>query len=114
MTIVTAHHRTGRRLREGAATRRLAVWRYGVYWSSAIAGRCAGQPRRSVGAQLLLGLHTAWQDGEVRPTSEPKAKAPRGHRRPMGRRASTLNRIAQAIDSLYQHMNDPLCRYRKN
>jgi hypothetical protein len=26
MTIVTAHHRTGQRLREGAGTRRLAVW----------------------------------------------------------------------------------------
>jgi hypothetical protein len=32
--------------------------------------------------QFLSGLHTAWQDGEVRPTSKPKEKAPRGRRRP--------------------------------
>jgi hypothetical protein len=32
--------------------------------------------------QFLAGLHTAWQDGEVRPTSQPKPKAPRGRRRP--------------------------------
>jgi hypothetical protein len=32
--------------------------------------------------QFLVGLRTAWQDGEVRPTSKPKPKAPRGRRRP--------------------------------
>ena len=32
--------------------------------------------------QFLVGLRTAWQDGEVRPTSQPKPKAPRGRRRP--------------------------------
>ena len=32
--------------------------------------------------QFLSGLRTAWQDGEVRPTNKPKAKAPRGRRRP--------------------------------
>ena len=33
-------------------------------------------------AQFLTSLRTAWQDGEVRPTSLPKAKAKRGRRRP--------------------------------
>ena len=32
--------------------------------------------------QFLLGLRTAWQEGEVRPTSRPKEKAKRGRRRP--------------------------------
>ena len=32
--------------------------------------------------QFLSGLRTAWQEGEVRPTNKPKAKAPRGRRRP--------------------------------
>jgi hypothetical protein len=32
--------------------------------------------------QFLYGLRTAWQDGEVRPTSQPKQKARRGRRRP--------------------------------
>jgi hypothetical protein len=32
--------------------------------------------------QFFAGLRTAWQDGEVRPTSQPKPKAPRGRRRP--------------------------------
>ncbi|MEA3149589.1 MAG: hypothetical protein QOD56_528 [Gammaproteobacteria bacterium] len=32
--------------------------------------------------QFLTGLRTAWQGGEVRPTSQPKPKAPRGRRRP--------------------------------
>lgn len=32
--------------------------------------------------QFLAGLRTAWREGEVRPTSKPKAKAPRGRRRP--------------------------------
>ena len=31
---------------------------------------------------FVLGLRTAWQDGEVRPTSKPKPKAKRGRRRP--------------------------------
>jgi hypothetical protein len=31
---------------------------------------------------FLAGLRTAWQDGEVRPTSRPKPKAKRGRRRP--------------------------------
>jgi hypothetical protein len=33
-------------------------------------------------AQFLSGLRTAWQEGEVRPTSRPKEKAKRGRRRP--------------------------------
>jgi hypothetical protein len=32
--------------------------------------------------QFLSGLRTAWQEGEVRPTSMPKPKAKRGRRRP--------------------------------
>jgi hypothetical protein len=32
--------------------------------------------------QFLSGLRTAWQEGEVRPTSRPKEKAIRGRRRP--------------------------------
>jgi hypothetical protein len=32
--------------------------------------------------QFLSGLRTAWQEGEVRPTSQPKQKARRGRRRP--------------------------------
>ena len=32
--------------------------------------------------QFLCGLRTAWQEGEVRPTSKPKQKARRGRRRP--------------------------------
>ncbi len=32
--------------------------------------------------QFFTGLRTAWQDGEVRPTDQPKPKAPRGRRRP--------------------------------
>ena len=32
--------------------------------------------------QFLSGLRTAWQEGEVRPTSKPKRKDPRGRRRP--------------------------------
>jgi len=32
--------------------------------------------------QFLSGLRTAWQEGEVRPTSKPKEKARRGRRRP--------------------------------
>ncbi len=32
--------------------------------------------------QFLSGLRTVWQQGEVRPTSKPKEKAPRGRRRP--------------------------------
>ena len=31
---------------------------------------------------FVAGLRTAWQDGEVRPTSQPKLKAKRGRRRP--------------------------------
>jgi len=33
-------------------------------------------------AQFLSGLRTAWQEGEVRPTSRPKEKVKRGRRRP--------------------------------
>ena len=32
--------------------------------------------------EFLLGLRTAWREGEVRPTSRPKEKAMRGRRRP--------------------------------
>jgi hypothetical protein len=42
----------------------------------------AAEPSASTLQQFLSGLRTAWQDGEVRPTSKPKAKAPRGRRRP--------------------------------
>jgi len=31
---------------------------------------------------FVVGLRTAWQDGEVRPTSQAKPKAKRGRRRP--------------------------------
>jgi hypothetical protein len=31
---------------------------------------------------FVAGLRTAWQDGEIRPTSQPKPKAKRGRRRP--------------------------------
>ena len=42
----------------------------------------AADPSASTLEQFLSELRTAWQDGEVRPTSKPKAKAPRGRRRP--------------------------------
>jgi hypothetical protein len=32
--------------------------------------------------QFVAGLRTAWREGEVRPTSQPKSKAKRGRRRP--------------------------------
>jgi hypothetical protein len=51
---------------------------------------CADRPGRGEATapttptldQFFAGLRTAWQDGEVRPTSQPKPKAPRGRRRP--------------------------------
>ena len=45
----------------------------------------AGEPTGTTAAtleQFLSGLRTAWLDGEVRPTSKPKEKLPRGRRRP--------------------------------
>ena len=42
----------------------------------------AAEPSASTLEQFLSGLRTAWQDGEVRPTSKPKEKTPRGRRRP--------------------------------
>jgi hypothetical protein len=42
----------------------------------------AAAPSAATLEQFLSGLRTAWQDGEVRPTSRPKEKAPRGRRRP--------------------------------
>jgi hypothetical protein len=42
--------------------------------------RCS--TRRRPIATFVSGLRTAWQDGEVRPTSKPKPKAKRGARRP--------------------------------
>jgi hypothetical protein len=39
-------------------------------------------PTAATLAQFLAGLRTAWQEGEVRPTSRPKEKAKRGRRRP--------------------------------
>nr|WP_294553763.1 ISNCY family transposase [uncultured Rhodopila sp.] len=42
----------------------------------------AGAPAASTLEQFLSGLRIAWQAGEVRPTSQPKAKARRGRRRP--------------------------------
>jgi len=41
-----------------------------------------GAPTTPTLEQFLSGLRTAWQDGEVRPTSRPKEKAKRGRRRP--------------------------------
>ena len=42
----------------------------------------ATPPAASTMEQFLAGLRTAWREGEVRPTSKPKEKAPRGRRRP--------------------------------
>jgi hypothetical protein len=42
----------------------------------------AAEPSVSTLEQFLSGLRTAWQEGEVRPTSKPKEKARRGRRRP--------------------------------
>jgi hypothetical protein len=42
----------------------------------------AAAPDRSSLEQFLSGLRTAWQDGEVRPTSKPKERPRRGRRRP--------------------------------
>jgi hypothetical protein len=42
----------------------------------------AAAPTPSTLEQFLSGLRTAWQEGEVRPTSKPKEKARRGRRRP--------------------------------
>ena len=39
-------------------------------------------PTEATLEQFLSGLRTAWQEGEVRPTSRPKEKAKRGRRRP--------------------------------
>jgi hypothetical protein len=43
----------------------------------------ASTPKQTVPLDTFVsGLRTAWQDGEVRPTSKPKPKAKRGRRRP--------------------------------
>ena len=42
----------------------------------------APRPTAPTLEQFLSGLRTAWQDGEVRPTSAPKPKAKRSRRRP--------------------------------
>ena len=42
----------------------------------------AAAPTAATLVQFLSGLRTAWEGGEVRPTSRPKEKAPRGRRRP--------------------------------
>jgi hypothetical protein len=42
----------------------------------------AAAPTASTLEQFLSGLRTAWQEGEVRPTSKPKEKVRRGRRRP--------------------------------
>jgi hypothetical protein len=42
----------------------------------------AAAPIKPTLDEFLCGLRTAWRDGEVRPTNRPKAKAPRGRRRP--------------------------------
>ena len=42
----------------------------------------ATAPAEATLEQFLSGLRTAWQEGEVRPTSRPKEKAKRGRRRP--------------------------------
>ena len=45
-------------------------------------GEAAAHPTASTLEEFLSGLRTAWQEGEVRPTSKPKEKARRGRRRP--------------------------------
>jgi len=45
-------------------------------------GEAATAPTTPTLEQFLHGLRTAWQEGEVRPTSRPKEKARRGRRRP--------------------------------
>jgi hypothetical protein len=43
----------------------------------------ASKPKQEVALDsFVAGLRTAWQDGEVRPTAQPKPKAKRGRRRP--------------------------------
>jgi hypothetical protein len=42
----------------------------------------ATPPSKPTIEQFLAGLRAAWREGEVRPTSKAKAKAPRGRRRP--------------------------------
>jgi len=42
----------------------------------------AAPPTAPTIEQFLVGLRIAWQDGEVRPTSKAKGRAPRGRRRP--------------------------------
>jgi hypothetical protein len=42
----------------------------------------AAAPSASTLEQFLCGLRTAWQEGEVRPTSKPKERVRRGRRRP--------------------------------
>ncbi len=42
----------------------------------------AAPPTAPTIEQFLVGLRIAWQDGEVRPTSKAKERAPRGRRRP--------------------------------
>jgi hypothetical protein len=39
-------------------------------------------PARPTLEEFLKGLRTAWREGEVRPTAQPKPKAPRERRRP--------------------------------
>jgi hypothetical protein len=46
------------------------------------AGGEGSAPTTAALEQFLSGLRTAWRGGEVRPTSRPKEKAPRGRRRP--------------------------------
>jgi hypothetical protein len=46
------------------------------------AGGEASAPTSATLQQFLSGLRTAWQGGEIRPTSKPKEKALRGRRRP--------------------------------
>lgn len=43
---------------------------------------CGPAPTVSTLEQLLSGLRTAWKEGEVRPTRQPKEKVKRGRRRP--------------------------------
>jgi hypothetical protein len=62
----------------------------------------AAAPCPSTLEQFLSGLRTAWQEGEVRPTSKPKKKAPRGRRRP--------DPFVAVTPLLRQHGHHPDCR----
>ena len=63
--------------------------------------------------QFLCGLRTAWQDGEVRPTSQPKQKARRGRRRP-DPFVTVTARVRGSRPSRGGHRANCLSGYRKS